>query len=147
MPTATASRRDRLTEHAAEEGWMDLGQYDSTFVSDVESELDGLSRLKKNWDGYGAPPIDRKIIEAARQFVRRLPPITDMRPHVVPMSAGNLQFEWDNGPKSLELEFENPRVIHFLQWNPEGGVEEESTFPATETDRAGDLLRWLISGN
>jgi hypothetical protein len=62
------------------------------------------------------------------------------------MSTGNLQFEWHQGKKVLELEFESADTIRFLQWHPEQNVEEEDTFPASDTDRAVDLIQWFMSG-
>jgi hypothetical protein len=110
------------------------------------ADLDDLARLNPNWDGYGAPAIDPSIIAAARKFIQALPETLVLRPRVVPMSTGNLQFEWHHGSKILELEFETPEMIHFLQWHPEAGVEEEATFRASDIDRAVDLIQWFMSG-
>jgi len=112
----------------------------------VSVELDRLSLLQNNWDSYGAPPIDPGIIAAARKFVEALPENFAYRPRVVPMSPGNLQFEWHHQGKVLELEFETPKLIHFLQWYPQAGVEEEETFPASDIERAVDLIQWFMSG-
>ena len=96
--------------------------------------LDSLGALAPNWDGYGAPVIDPAVIEAARSFIARLPEGLVSRPQVVPMSNGTLQLEWHDGPKSLELEFESPSSIRYLQWHPEQGVEEEDSFPVTNVE-------------
>lgn len=143
------NRRRGLTEprrEAASEHWLLAGHYDPGFVCAVEESLDELGRLEANWDGYGAPPIDQGIISAARKFVRALPPDLAYRPRVVPMSAGNLQFEWQHGSKSLELEFESPGTVRFLQWHPEAAVSEESTFRADDIEKAVDLIQWFMSG-
>ena len=100
----------------------------------------------QNWDRYGAPCINPRIIDAARKFIRALPENIVYRPRVVPMSTGNLQFEWHHGHKVLELEFETQDTIHFLQYHPEENVEEEDTFRASEIDRAVDLIQWFMSG-
>ena len=62
------------------------------------------------------------------------------------MSNGTLQLEWHDGPKSLELEFESPSSIRYLQWHPEQGIEAEDSFPLTKIDAAVDLIRWFSSG-
>jgi hypothetical protein len=128
------------------EHWLRAGHYDPDFVSAVAAELDRLSQLPQNWDGYGAPAINPAILTAARWFIQALPENLVYRPRVVPMSTGNLQFEWHDGSKVLELEFETPGAIHFLQWHPEAGVAEEESFSATDVGRAVDLIQWFLSG-
>lgn len=149
MATVTQSRRRSLTESTrkdATEHWLLAGHYDPDFVNAVEGELDRLSRLPQNWDGYGAPVIDPSIIAAARTFIKALPENLAYRPQVVPMSTGNLQFEWHHGAKILEIEFEKPQTIHFLQWHPKAGIEEEGVLPSTDIERAVDLIQWFMSG-
>jgi hypothetical protein len=130
----------------AREVWTYAGHYDPGFTDAVCAAIDHLSTLKPNWDGYGAPVISPAIIAAAKKFVRALPENLAYRPRVVPMSTGNLQLEWHHGSKTLELEFETDKVIHFLQWHPEAGVEEEGIFPATDVDWACGLIQWFMNG-
>jgi len=149
MATATHNRRRDLTEPTkkdSSENWLRAGYYDPVFVSAVGAELDDLARLGPNWDGYRAPAIDPGILAAARGFIKALPENLVSRPRVVPMSTGNLQLEWHHGPKILEIEFETPQTIHFLQWHPEAGIEEEATFHVTDIERAVDLIQWFMSG-
>lgn len=149
MQTVTQSRRDRDTQPTRGrtlECWLPVGHYDPDFTKAVLDELDRLSQLPENWDSYGAPPIDQQIITAAKKFIVSLPENLASRPRVVPMSPGNLQFEWHHQGKILELEFETPTTIHFLQWQPEAEVEEEDTFSASDVDRAVDLIQWFMSG-
>jgi hypothetical protein len=49
----------------------------TAFRSFFESELRRLALLPENWDRYGAPAIDPKIIEVARNVVRELPESMD----------------------------------------------------------------------
>ncbi len=144
------NRRRDLTEPtrmSSSEHWLLAGYYDPEFVNAIESELDELAQLSPNWDGYGAPTIDPNILVAASKFIKALPENLVYRPQVVPMSGGNLQFEWHHDSTLLELEFETAQTIHFLQWHPETGVEEEATFPATDIERAVALIQWFMSGN
>jgi hypothetical protein len=149
MATATQSRANRRTEPVRgleSAQWLYAQYFDPGFTQAVEGELDRLSHLPANWDGYGAPKIAAEIIDAARRFIRALPENLAYRPRVVPMSPGNLQFEWHHGSKVLELEFETAQTIHFLQWDPEHSIEEEDTFPSTNIERAVDLIQWFMSG-
>lgn len=62
------------------------------------------------------------------------------------MAKGNLQFEWHDGPRSLELEIEDPQTVHYLKWHPEEGVEEEGFFEMQCIDQAEALIRWFRRG-
>jgi hypothetical protein len=149
MATKTLNRRKDTTEPLFRDGedqWKPAGHYDPGFKEFIESELDRLAALPRDWDHYGAPAIDPEIIAAAKSFVHALPENIAYRPRIVPMSPGNLQFEWHQGTKVLELEFENPRTIHFLQFDPNAGIEEEESFRVSETDRAVDLIQWFMLG-
>jgi hypothetical protein len=126
--------------------WTLSGHYDSEFKKFIKEELQRLSLLPQNWDCYGAPPINRNILDAAAKFVNALPENIAYRPRVVPMSPGNLQFEWHHGKKILEIEFESPQVIRYLQWDPQEGIEQEDTFPVNDMDRAVDLIQWFMNG-
>jgi hypothetical protein len=116
------------------------------FEATINRELDRLASLPANWDHEGAPRVDRAIIQAARQFISQLPPDIAPLPAMVPMANGNLQFEWNAGRRSLELEIANPSMIHYLKWDPSEGVEEEDTFDIKDTDRAVLLIQWYMRG-
>jgi hypothetical protein len=121
---ATSDRRDRLK-------------------SQLYKELDRLSTLGPNWDREGARPIDPAILAAARRLIESLPGDISCLPAVVPIADGNLQFEWNDGPRSLELEVADPETIHYLKWLPEEGIEEEDFFPIADVDSAISLIRWF----
>ncbi len=84
------------------------------------------------------------MIEAAKAFIAKLAENVTFRPVVVPMSNGTLQLEWHDGSKSLELEFESPNSIRYLQWHPDRGVEKEDSFSRADVDTAVDLIRWMV---
>lgn len=64
--------------------------------------LDAYSALNKNWDGYGAEPIDPKIIDRAKQMLDGLA----VMPDVYPTSNSTIQFEFERGEDYLEVEIE-----------------------------------------
>ena len=74
----------------------------------------------------------------------RLPKSIARLPAVVPMAKGNLQFEWHEGPRSLELEIESPDQIHYLKWYPEEGIEEEGFLSIRDITSAEILIRWFM---
>ena len=116
------------------------------FERDVNGKLDRLAALPANWDAEGAPPINPKIIQAAREFVARLPADIALVPAVVPSAEGTLQFEWNEDRRSLELEIESPSLVHYLKWDPDRGIEEEHVFDINDTDRAVFLIHWFTQG-
>ena len=94
----------------------------------VGEGLHRIASLQENWDSEGARSIDPDIIAAAREFVLKLPgrlKSVIRVPTVVPMRKSNLQFEWHDGPRTLELEIDGPHTIHYLKWHADAGIEEE----------------------
>ncbi|MDY0169363.1 MAG: hypothetical protein RBS80_22660 [Thermoguttaceae bacterium] len=124
--------------------WERTEYYAPDFERTVSQELDRLGQLEPNWDAEGAAPIDPAVLDAARTFLSRLPENIASTPAVVPMRKGNLQFEWNAGPRSLELEIEDLKTIHYLKWDSEQGIEEEDFFPVDDTERAETLIRWFM---
>jgi len=139
-PETMYSRRDY-------EEWVPAGYYAPEFTSRVNQELNRVASLLPNWDREGAPRIDPAIIEAARAFISQLPEDLAKVPAVVPMATGNLQFEWNDGPRSLELEIETPETIRYLRWYPPEGIEEEDSFHIDDLARAEALIRWFMRGS
>lgn len=115
------------------------------WVEETRANIELLRRLDPNWDGYGAPVIDPAIIDAAKSFVASLPATCLIPPRIVPTSSGALQLEWHDGPKSLELEFESPDSVRYLQWHPQANVEREESFPMRDKSKSAALIEWFMS--
>lgn len=111
----------------------------------VLQSLQELQGFEANWDGYGAAPLDPANLDAARRVIESLPNDAASTPMVVPMTRGRVQLEWHRGNRSLELEFENPTSVHFLQWDSDQGVEKEDTVSADEADILTALLNWFLA--
>ena len=105
--------------------------------------LEQLKTLAPNWSGYSASPIDRRVIQTAKEVVWALPSDIIETPKVVPMTRGRLQFEWHRGNRSLELEFADGDQIHYLKWDPDAGIEEEDVIPVNDVAMIHSLLRWF----
>jgi len=130
----------------SQDNWRPAGHFHRGFVLAVQLDIDKLSLLPPNWDGYGAPAIDLGVIASAKIFIASLAENLASRPLVVPTPNGTLQLEWHHGERSEEIEFESARCIRFLQWDPSKGVEEEDTISVGEIERAEDLIHWFMSG-
>ncbi len=146
MPQATINS-DQWTgpPSFAGEGLYTCAYYDPGFSDFLHSQLDELGQLQRNWDGYGSPPLEQEILAAAHDWVDHLPEHLAIRPMVIPLPCSGVRFEWNDGPRSLQLEFDSPDTIHYLKWNPDAGMEEEETFPPGNTDQAVSLIQWFMS--
>lgn len=107
--------------------------------------LDELRAFKPSWDGYGAAPLDPRNLDAARRFIESLPDGAAPQPMVVPMTRGRVQLEWHRGNRSLELEFETPTTIHYLQWDSDQGIETEDVVAADRVDALMGLVDWFMA--
>jgi hypothetical protein len=144
----SSSRHDEWMPAALGGGTPDYA-LSSPFDLTIHRHLSRLATLRPNWDSEGANRVDDGIIEAAKELICRLPKSIKGKvevPAVVPMRKGNLQFEWHDGPRTLELEIENPRTVHYLKWHPEAGIEEENLCPVTDTNTVVGLLEWFAKG-
>ena len=141
----SVSTADRPSSFSVE--WIRVERFVPDFRRRIQEQLDRLSALPANWDGEGAPCISRETIQAARDLVASLPENIAAAPVVVPMASGHLQFEWNEGSRSLELEFESPTLIRFLRWDPDNGIEDEDSFAASDVRRAEALIRWFLGGS
>ena len=126
--------------------WVPTRYYVPDFKVRIDDELNRLAQLPANWDRELAPALDRAIIAAARQLVAELPADIAPVPAVVPSADGNLQFEWNAGERSLELEIESPTTIRYLKWDSAAGIEEEGVFDIHDIARAKLLIRWFMRG-
>ena len=76
--------------------------------------------LDYNWDGYGADPFDKKLIEKCMHIVKQL----NYQPKIFATARDSIQFEYekDNG-HYLEMEIFMNR-IEYLEELPLGKTEE-----------------------
>jgi hypothetical protein len=144
MGTYYSTAEERAVE------WADVDHpyfyFDPDFRQFCLDKLAGLAALTAGWDCEGAPAIDRGILAAAKRMVEALPSHIAVRPMIVPLASGGLQFEWHNGRQTLELEFESPDQVHFLMWDPANGVEDEDVVASSDMPRLTDMIRWFMQG-
>jgi hypothetical protein len=81
-------------------------------MNEMNQALEEIASLPSNWNSYGAPPITRPAIKAARSLLDTLvntqgSKLGDaVRPYsLVPLATGGLQVTW-HGPHAAELEVE-----------------------------------------
>jgi hypothetical protein len=125
--------------------WRFSSYYDPHFVSVMNQELTRLTQLKRNWDGYNAQPLKEDLIDAARSLVDLLEGVA-CRPKVVPLSEGGVQFEWHNGPQTLEFGIEDAGDVNYLKYDPRHGIEEDGAVSLDDCDSLRALVAWFMKG-
>ncbi len=71
----------------------------------LKEEIKEISELGENWDGYGAGPIKKEIIDKTNEIIDFLND-SILDPDVVPSCCG-IQLEWENGEKGIEIYIED----------------------------------------
>lgn len=82
----------------------------SAFQSDLvknESLIRSFGQLPKGWNGYTADPIPQDVVYRALRLLRELP----VAPEVFPTARESIQFEYDVGDRSLEIEIQKDSVV------------------------------------
>jgi hypothetical protein len=74
----------------------------------VTRQLEAVSFLGEDWDGFGAGPIRRDVIKFATHVFEQIMLPNTPAPHVTPMSHGGLMLEWHEHGIELEIEIEKP---------------------------------------
>lgn len=113
----------------------------------VHESLTRVRAFQSNWDGYGAAPLDRRILDTVASVINLIPVDAGPTPQVVPMTRGRVQLEWHRGTRSLELEFQAAGSIHFLKWDSSEGIEEEDVVDAGDAALIVALVCWFAPAN
>lgn len=117
----------------------------SSSIHSHESLITAIQDLKSHAEEVGLEPIPHEVLQSAIRIVRSLPADLPKAPKFVPMSKGRLQLEWHDGPRTLEIEFESPKEIHYLKWDSSIGVEEEDVIAidAQASTKVAELIEWF----
>ena len=71
-----------------------------TFNENMKT-LSIIESLEENWNGYGAPPFQKELIDKVKCIIKNL----DEQPEIFPTGRGTIQLEYESKDKSY-LEFE-----------------------------------------
>lgn len=107
--------------------------------------LDMVAALPDNWNDEGSPKTDPKIIDAAKELLRRIGLAGNVAvpaPDACPIPGGRFQFEWEYACKTLDLEFMDETTLCFLttRQTPEGNILTSGEYPQR---LLGETLKWL----
>lgn len=98
------------------------------------NQISELSKLKQNWDSYGAKSISQQRAIAAIKVLQRILRRETPAPAVVPTVRGNLQFEWHQDEIDLEIEVYSTTKVHLY-------FEDQVNGESREEIISGDLSR------
>lgn len=85
-------------------------------LTGLQIKLQELGELREGWDSYGAPPIDRFVLEAVARFLEQLPWDQVRPPHIVPTSRGGVALEWHRPGLEFSIEVEPTAESKAAAW-------------------------------
>ena len=102
----------------------------------VKKEIDELSLLEYNWDGYRAEPIKQEIINKVNDVIDYLDDrIID--PHIVPCNDG-IGLKWDDNKESLVIHIGDNITYSYISREEE---ENNSYGVISNYDEINELLK------
>jgi hypothetical protein len=78
----------------------------AAWFRDALAEIEELTKLPANWDGYGAKAVSATAAMSAVRFLSNVAYPKFSAPEIVPVSNGGLQVEWHQDQVDLELRFD-----------------------------------------
>jgi hypothetical protein len=85
-----------------------------SLLSNAENQIEELSRLEENWDGYGGIPIKESTklhsLAALRGILLAAP-----NPEITPNPNGTLSFEWETQRGVAHLEIGQTKMSFYLK--------------------------------
>ncbi|GEM_PF-3912106 len=108
----------------------------ANWFQSVDRLITSLAALGRNWDSYGAAPIDPEAIMIARQVAHDLAMIDGVpQPVIGGTPDGEVGFAWDAGDWSLDLTVDASPCLHYVYLDRQD--------PRRETERHVRNLREL----
>lgn len=102
--------------------WVDVR---CDWLEDAGRQLRAIAKLADDWDGHGAPSPNANWLKAAWGLLVSLCSVAGLpKPHVNPTPRGGVQFEWENGPRYLEVELVAERAAVYLYRDDARGIED-----------------------
>jgi hypothetical protein len=75
-----------------------------TWLDGALLRLQEIARLQRNWNSYGAPPIDVESLTRTIDVMNDVMMEHDrLNPQIVPTNNGGIQISFESGPEVLEI--------------------------------------------
>jgi hypothetical protein len=102
-------------------------------MATLAEQLDAMLRLERNWDGYGADPIQSGTVALAKLLVEYFSLLekerrVDRHIRVHPTRVGGVLIEWEDDRYEHELEVYPDGRLELLHENKATGEMEERRF-------------------
>lgn len=111
-------------------------------------QIEALSKLEENWDGYGGLPTTRESRVYARRFLAHASPAI-LNPEITPSSNGTIGLEWQSNHGEAYLEIGRTRYSGHIQ--PKHGgtiyIEGQSAFLGQDEAAVIQQLLYAASGS
>jgi len=102
--------------------WENSIMYNNHKLLSNIQRLRGFGNFQDNWNGYGAAPFSKELLDISEHILMNL----DHQPEVFPIAGGAIQFEYDRDDGAyLEFEIMDDLKAHCYAEFP-NGIEEES---------------------
>ena len=100
-----------------------------TFNDNMKT-LSMIESLEENWNGYGAPPFQKELIDKVKCIIKNL----DEQPEIFPTGRGTIQLEYNSKDESyLEFEIYLDRASMLLvEWRDYSTAITDSNFPIND---------------
>jgi hypothetical protein len=109
------------------------GEEPPWFMPTVQALVE-LLYLPKDWDSYGAWPINPEAVRSALQLLSETMRADTPAPTVVPTNRRSVQLEWHTWGIDLEIELQSPGHIHV-------SYEDQRSEDEWEIDLTSDLTQ------
>jgi len=97
-----------------------------SWFPEVENKMRKFLELEKNWDSYGASPIDEELVVDAFNLLFQSNDIERVgKPLVIPRKDGGINLEWDVRGRFLSVEVKKEGNEYFLFDRPTGKKTEQ----------------------
>lgn len=108
--------RDHREEGLSEADWFE----------DALAQFRAIVGLPLGWDSNDAALPDPKLVQIAAALLYRLAKSGRVsKPHINPTRQGGIQFEWEAGSRSLEVEVVSENCAVYLFQDGDARIEQE----------------------
>jgi hypothetical protein len=120
-----------------------LGGRTADWVTEAAKKLEALGRFRKGWDSYGGRPLKQDAKALTLQTLGWLGNTQLPEPVIALCPAGDVQIEWQDNGKELEIVLGDRNRIEFAKVMPNGDVEEGEA-QVNLSGKLRDLTDWLL---
>lgn len=116
---------------------------ESSWFSDAKSTMFRFLELPRNWDSYGAKPIDPANVERALNLLVDIMDKGVPVPHLAATPSGGIQLEWSERGIDLEIETNPEGTLGVLFEDHLTGMTWEKDLGANELGRLMECVQLL----